>query len=304
MSAFDTANDLPWRGIGLRILSGLLFAGMIVMVKALSEEVPLGEIVFFRSAFALIPLVVFLRMRGEFPSGLRSGRPWGHVLRSGFGCAAMFTSFASIARLPVAEAMLISYLSPVLTAVAGVILLGERATVFRVGGIALGLAGVAVLVGPEIGAGPMDETRLAGLAFGVLTAILTSLALAMTRSLARTGESPGAIAFYFAVTSALAGLATLPGGWILPSAQAVTFLVLAGIFGGFAHIAMTLAFKYAEASRMAPFEYVTLIWAVLTDLVIFGLPLAPAFFLALPLVLFGAGFAAMERRRPLGPVPA
>ncbi|WP_253913131.1 DMT family transporter [Pseudoruegeria sp. HB172150] len=289
-------TDRPFRGILLRLLSGFLFAAMVVMVKATSEEVPLGEIVFFRSAFALIPLIAFLWIRGEFPSGLRTKRPWGHVLRSGFGAAAMFTSFAAIARLPVAEATLIGYLSPVLTAIAGVILLGERMTIFRIGGVVLGLAGVAVLVWPELGGGVADDGRLAGLVLGVITAILTALALAMTRSLARN-ESPGAIAFYFALASAAAGLATLPGGWVMPLAQGFWFLVLAGIFGGFAHIAMTVAFRYAEASRLAPFEYVALIWAVLADLLIFGLPLAPAFFFALPLVLGGAAFAALERSR-------
>ncbi|WP_425051773.1 DMT family transporter [Psychromarinibacter sp. S121] len=300
MSAIDTPADIPLRGILLRLFSGFLFAGMVVMVKALSEDVPLGEIVFFRSAFALIPLVVFLRIRGEFPAGLRSKRPWGHVVRSGFGAAAMFTSFAAIARLPVAEATLIGYLSPVLTAVAGVVLLGERATVYRVVGVALGLAGVAVLVWPELGGGPADARRLTGLALGVATAVLTAMALAMTRSLARSGESPGAIAFYFALASAAAGLATLPGGWIMPSMQTLLFLVMAGIMGGFAHIAMTLAFRYAEASRLAPFEYVALIWAVLSDLLIFGLPLSPIFFLALPLLLGGAAVAAMEGRRRKG----
>ncbi|MFQ1702038.1 DMT family transporter [Loktanella agnita] len=283
------------RGIALRLLSGLLFAVMVIAVKMLSESVPLGEIVFFRSAFALIPLVIFLRLRDEFPAGLRTQRPWGHMLRSGFGALAMFTSFAAIARLPVAEATLIGYLSPVLTAIAGVLLLGERATIYRVGGIALGLAGVAALFGPQLGGGTFDARHLAGLGFGVVTAVLTSLALAMTRSLARTGESPGAIAFYFALCAALAGLLTLPGGWVMPSAQTLALLMLAGLFGGFAHIAMTLAFRYAEASRLAPFEYVALIWAMLADLVIFGLPLASAFLVALPLLLGGAALAAMER---------
>lgn len=50
--------DRPSLGVALRILSGLLFAGMLISVKAVSEDVPLGEIVFFRSAFALIPLVI------------------------------------------------------------------------------------------------------------------------------------------------------------------------------------------------------------------------------------------------------
>ncbi|MBL1420528.1 MAG: DMT family transporter [Alphaproteobacteria bacterium] len=302
MTEIDNSIDKPRRGILLRLLAGLLFAGMVVMIKAVSEKVPLGEIVFFRSAFAMIPLVIFLYLRREFPHGLRTKRPWSHVLRSGFGAAAMFTSFATIARLPVAEATVIGYLSPVLTAVAGVVLLGERATVYRIGGIALGLAGVMILVWPELGVGELDTRRFTGLILGVITAILTSLALSMTRSLARTTESPGAIAFYFALCSGLAGLATLPGGWIMPSADTLLLLVLAGLFGGFAHIAMTLAFRYAEASRLAAFEYVAIIWAVLTDLVIFSLPLAPAFLLALPLVLAGAAFAAMERstQKPAG----
>lgn len=293
----------PARGIALRLLSGLLFAAMTITVKLVSDDVPLGEIVFFRSAFAMIPLVIFLRLRAEFPGGLRTRRPWGHMLRSGFGGLAMFTSFAAIARLPVAEATLIGYLSPVLTAIVGVLLLGERATVFRAGGIALGLAGVAALVGSQLGQGDMDLRHLAGLGLGVATAVLTALALAMTRSLARSGESPGAIAFYFALWSALLGLTTLPGGWLMPSAPVLVLLVLAGLFGGFAHIAMTLAFRYAEASRLAPFEYVALIWAVLADLLIFGLPLAPAFLVALPLLLGGAALAAMERPPRTG-VPA
>ncbi|MBO6917415.1 MAG: DMT family transporter [Rhizobiaceae bacterium] len=282
-------------GIALRILSGLLFAAMVVVVKMVSEEVPLGEIVFFRSAFALFPLVIFLHIRGEFPHGLRSNRPWGHVLSSIFGVAAMFTSFATIARLPVAEATLISYLSPILTAIAGVMLLGERITTFRVCGIAFGLAGVVVLVLPELGVQELDMRRLIGLALGVITAILTALALPMTRKLARFGESPGTIAFYFAVTSTLGGLVTLwSGNWIMPETQTLILLILAGLFGGFAHIAMTLAFKYAEASRMAPFEYVTLIWVVLADVLIFSLPLSPAFLLALPIILTGVAIAALE----------
>ena len=291
-----TQSDHAGFGIMLRLLSGFLGAAMVVSVKAVSDDVPLGEIVFFRSAIAILPLVLFLWLRAEFPGGLRTKRPWGHVMRSGFGAIAMFTSFASIARLPIAEATLVSYLAPVLTAVAAVVLFGERMTPFRTGGLALGLAGVAVLVWPELGGGEIDQRRMVGLGLGVITAVLTALALAMTRDLVRT-DSPGSVAFWFAITSAAAGLLTLPAGWVMPSGSVLGLLVLAGLFGGCAHIAMTLAFRYTEASRLAPFEYVALIWPVLADLLIFHLPLAPAFLLALPLVLSGAALAAMEGRR-------
>ncbi len=287
-------SERPALGIALRILSGFLFAAMVVCIKAVSLDVPLGQVVFFRSFFALIPLVFFLSLRGEFPAGLRTQRPLGHMLRSGLGALAMFASFASIARLPVAEATLVGHLAPVFTALAAAMILGERLTLWRIGGVAMGLAGVLALVWPELGQSETDMRRLAGYGYGLAMAVLTAFALIMVRSLNRT-ESPGAIAFWFVVVSMLGGIATLPWGWVLPNATTLALLVLSGLFGGMAHIAMTLAFRNAEASRLAPFEYIALIWPVLADLLIFRLNLAPAFFLALPLVLGGAALAALER---------
>lgn len=77
----------------------------------------------------------------------------------------------------------------------------------------------------------------------------------------------------------------------------VWLLVLSGLFGGSAHIAMTLALRYAEASRLAPFEYIALVWPVLADWLLFGLPVSSGFLLALPLLLSGVGLATLEGRR-------
>lgn len=222
-------------GMRLRLLSGVFATGMVICVKAL-PAIPLGEIVFFRSFFALIPLVVFLWMRREFPAGLRTRRPFGHLLRSVLGAAAMFTSFATIARLPVAEATLISYLSPPFTAVLAAIALREVLTPLRIAALVLGLSGVAVLVAPDLTGSVWDGARVAGYALGALTAMLTASALVMVRNLALS-ESPGAIAFYFAVASMIGGLATLPLGWTLPDGRDMAMLVASGLFGGLAHIA-------------------------------------------------------------------
>lgn len=290
-----TRQDNPTLGISLRILSGVLFTGMVICVKAVSEAAPLGQIVFFRSLFALIPLVIFLMVRHEFPSGLRTTRPVGHLVRSFFGTAAMFASFASMALLPLAEAVLLAQLAPVLTAITAVVVLSERLTKWRVMGLAFGLAGVVVLVWPDIGGGTADARRLLGIGLGLLTALLTAFALIMVRSLTRT-ESPGAIAFYFVVASMTGGILTLPWGWVFPDLQTLVLLVLAGLFGGFAHIAMTLSFSFTQASRLAPFEYVALLWPVLADLLIFKLPLGTSFLFAVPLVLMGAVIAALEKK--------
>ncbi len=291
-----STSDRPTLGIYLRILSGLLGTGMFICVKGVSDSVPLGEIVFFRSFFAIIPLVVFLWIRKEFPGGLATKRPFAHFLRASFGALALFTSFAALSRLNIAEAILIAQLTPMLTAIAAVFLLSERLTVFRIGGIGLGFAGVMVLVWPELGIGSQDNTRLMGVALGLVSAVLSAFALIMVRRLNRT-ESPGAIALYFVLASMLGALLTIPWGWIMPKGEALIYLVAAGLFGGFAHIAMTLSFRFAEASKLAPFEYIALLWPLLADLLIFRLPIATTFVFAAPLVLAGAAFAAAEKGR-------
>ncbi len=291
-----TALDRPGLGVSLHILSGLLFAGMFVSVKAVSDEASLGQIVFFRSFFAIIPLVIFLWARGEFPGGMATKRPGAHFLRASFGALALFGSFAAVARLNLAEAILISQLSPILMALGAAYFLSERLTKWRIWGLVLGFAGVLVLVWPELMAPGQEGMRLTGYIIGLIAAGLAAIALIMVRSLNKT-ESPGAIALYFVLASMIGGIATLPWGWTLPDGQTFWFLVLSGLFGGFAHIAMTMAFRYAEALRLAPVEYVALLWPLLADLFIFHLSLTNSFILAAPLILAGAATAAMEKRR-------
>jgi len=287
------ATDRPSLGISLRILAGVLSAGMFICVKAVGTDVPLGEVVFFRSFFAVIPLIIFLWLRGEFPQGLATKRPFEHLLRSSFGALSLFTSFAALAYLSLAEALLIAQLSPMLMAVGAVVILSERLTIWRVCGILVGFVGVIVMVWPDLGGAGSDSARLLGIGLGLVSAVLSALALIMVRSLNQT-ESPGAIAMYFVVASMVGALCTLPWGWIIPDAQTTALLIGAGLFGGFGHIALTLSFRYAEASRLAPFEYIALLWPLLADLFIFRLQLSMTFLVAAPLILAGAIIAASE----------
>ena len=287
-------TDSTKHAIGLRVVSGIFMAGMYICVKAISEDVPIGEIVFFRSAFAIPPLIIFLWLRCEFPQGMATKRPIGHLLRASFGAMALFASFASLTRLNVAEAMLIAQLSPILMTIAAVFLLRERLTLRRLTGLFFGLTGVIVLVWPEIGKSQTSDVRLFGYGLALLSATLSALALIMVRRL-NTTESPGAIAFYFMLASMFGAVLTIPFGWLLPSGLTLLLLICAGLFGGLAHIALTLAFRYAEVSRLAPFEYIALLWPFLADLFIFEAPLLSGFLLALPLILLGGIVAVRER---------
>ena len=291
-----SAHDRPSLGISLRILSGLLSASMFICIKAAGPDMPLGEVVFFRSFFAIIPLTLFLWVRGEFPHGLATQKPVQHLLRSSFGAVALFTSFAALTYLTLAEAILIAQLSPMLIAIFAVIILSESLNVWRIASISVGFIGVVVLVWPELGSGFSNSTRLWGIGLALVSATLSAMALIMVRSLNKT-ESPGAIAMYFVIASMIGALCTVPWGWIVPDIATTAMLIGAGLFGGFGHIALTLSFRYAEASRLAPFEYLALFWPILADLFIFRLSLSTSFLLAAPLILAGAAVAAGERNR-------
>lgn len=279
--------------IVLRVVSGLLFAGMVVCVKYASDNAPTGQIVFFRSFFALIPLVAFLVVTREFPKGLYTKKPIGHLMRCLTGCAAMFGSFATLSYLPIAESYMISYLSPAIVAVLAGVLLQEDVNLVRWTAIILGILGTLVLVLPEVSSPNVDQNYLTGIGLGLLTAVITSFAVIQIRRLAKT-ENAGAIAFYFALTCAVFGLATAPFGWATPTQFEMFALISAGIFGGFAHIAMTLSFKYAEASKLAPFDYLALIWAVAAGFIFFDDLPGLTFYFALPLIAGGAVLVAFK----------
>jgi drug/metabolite transporter (DMT)-like permease len=267
--------------IGLRLAATGLFSGMSLCVRlAALEQAPVGQIVFFRSSVALAPIVLYLAWRGQFPSGLRTERPGGHLKRSLFGCAAMVFSFISLAHLPLALAAALGFLAPLLVIPFAIIALGERPGWIVVAAACLGFAGVGLMLAPALQGPALNRATLIGVAAGLLMAVTMAAAKVEIKALTAT-ESPGAIAFYFALVCALAGLASAPFGWMPAQGTALLFLIGAGVLGGLAHIAMTEAVARAPASTLAPFEYTAMIWALALDLLVFGL-------LPQPLSLVGA----------------
>ncbi|WP_052258794.1 MULTISPECIES: DMT family transporter [Aeromonas] len=291
----NTAESREAFGIALRIASTLAFALMAVCIKALGDDIPLGQVVFFRSALALIPLVGFLWWCGDLRHGLSTHRPLGHIIRCLAGATAMFTSFATLRLLPLAEANMLSYLSPVLLALMGWVFLHEGFGLRRAVAVLLGLAGGVALVVPAFG-GDLPEGSELGVMTGLVTALLTAIALLQVRRLTQAGEKAGAIAFWFTVVSALSGLCTAIFGWSCPTAGQWGLLIGAGMSGGIAHILMTLSFRHAEASALAPFEYLSVLWSVLLGGVLFSEIPSWSFLFACPLIVASAVIASVSKR--------
>lgn len=289
--------SIDFKGISLRIGATFFFTLMVLFIKWLSDEIPVGQVVFFRSAFAMIPLVLFLMWTREFPAGLKTKRPGSHVARCALGCLAMFASFASLKYLPLSHASIIGYMAPILAVVLAAILLKETVTEARWFGVLFGFAGMLVLILPTASNADTDTTYLIGVGLALAMAVLTAGAKIQIRSLALT-ENAGAIAFYFALTCTIAGLATLPFDWTSPSWQQLGLLICTGFTGGIAHILMTLSYQYSEISKLAAFEYLSLVFAVLADGFFFNIMPGIAFYLAATCIICATLVVALKDRTP------
>lgn len=289
--------SIDFKGISLRVGATFFFTLMVIFIKWLSDEIPVGQVVFFRSAFALIPLVLFLMWTRDFPSGLSTKRPGGHVARCILGCLAMFASFASLKYLPLSHASIIGYMAPILAVVLAGFLLKESVSAARWFGVVFGFLGMLVLVLPTASSAHVDVTYLTGVGLALAMAILTAGAKIQIRSLALT-ENAGAIAFYFALTCTLAGLVTLPFAWATPSWNQLGLLVCTGFAGGIAHIMMTLSYQYSEISKLAAFEYLALVFAVIADALFFDVLPEPAFYAAAACIICATLVVALKDKTP------
>ncbi|MDP3417082.1 DMT family transporter [Falsiroseomonas sp.] len=294
-------REHPMWGIALRLTATLLFTVMGLQVRLASAEAPVGQIVFHRSAWALIPVLAYLTWRGQFPRGLRTRNPLGHVRRSMYGCASMFFSFLSLSKLPLALATALSFLAPLLAVPAGMIFLRERPGLLVGGAAVLGFGGVLLMLLPAFIGPTLDADTLIGVGAGLATAATVLGARVEVKRLTAT-ELPGTIVLYFSLVCAAGGLATWPFGWADVTGTGFLYLVGAGFAGGLAHICMTEAVARAPISLLAPFEYTALLWAVLFDLLIFGLVPALPSLLGAVLIVAAAVLVVFADR--LGPVLA
>lgn len=261
----------PLRGISLKIGSVLIFIVMASLIKATAQHVPPGQAVFFRSFFAIPVIIAWLILRREMATGFRVNQPMGHVWRGVVGTMAMGLGFAGLAYLPLPEVTAIGYAAPLLTVVFAAMFLGEEVRAFRIGAVVLGMVGVMIVIWPRLtvvpGAAGEAETLGAILVLG--GAVFAALAQVFVRKLVNTEKTP-AIVFYFSLTATCLSLVTVPFGWVWPTAFETMLLVSAGLLGGLGQILLTSSYREADASVVAPFDYASMIFALLIGYFVFA----------------------------------
>ncbi|MBV9346339.1 MAG: DMT family transporter [Pseudolabrys sp.] len=292
-----------FKAIGLKLASALLFTIMQAMVRIMGQVAPVGQIVFFRALFAIVPVVVIYAFRRELMQAVRTNRPFGHIGRGTLSVVGMFSNFASLARLPLADATAISFASPLITVALAAWILKERVRIYRWSAVVVGFTGVIVMLVPHFdfshyssGAGLAVAT--AGAIFALLAALFNAGTVIQTRRLTSSETTPS-IVFYFSLSCAIAGAVTLPFAWHTPSWGELAMLVSMGILGGIAHLILTESYRFASASVLAPFDYSAMLWALIFGFWLFGeLPTALVYVGAA--IVAGAGLFVIWRERQLG----
>ena len=291
----------PLRGILLKVLSVCIFVAMAAIIKATADDVPPGQAVFFRSLFAAPVIVIWLMWRRELSQGLRVRDPMGHVWRGAIGVTAMGLGFTGLGLLPFPEVTAIGYAAPLLTVIFAAMFLGEEVRAFRLSTVAIGMVGVMIVLSPRLtlaDEGGIGAVETLGAVVTLMGAVFNALAQVQVRKLVAT-EGTAAIVFWFSITAAVMSLLTLPWGWAIPSPGVAAMLVLAGVLGGIGQILLTSSYRFADASLVAPFEYTSMILALIVGYAIFA-EVPTLTMLGGAAIIILAGVLIIWRERQLG----
>lgn len=288
-------------GIVLKVLSVAVFVAMSTMIK-LAGDLPAGQIVFFRSFFAIFPILVFLGAKGELRRAFLTSRPLGHAARGMVGVCSMFFTFYALIRLPLPEAITLNYAQPLLVVLFSALFLGETIRVYRWSAVVVGLVGVVIISWPKLtllrsGLGLGDQEVL-GVAAALGGAAASAVAMLLVRSLVHS-ERTATIVLWFSLTASLISLLSIPFGWQSLTLSQALLLIGAGFCGGFAQILMTAAYRHAEASVVAPFEYSSMVLGIVVGYFVFS-ELPTLHMLVGGLIVVAAGLFVIWRERRLG----
>jgi drug/metabolite transporter (DMT)-like permease len=233
------------------ITAELMFACMGATIRHLSAELNNGMLVFARNLIGLAFVAAIIAAPGW--RQLRTRVPHLHLLRGTAGLGAMYCFFYAIAHMPLADAMLLKLTAPLFMPLVALVWLGERFTWHVVVALAVGFAGVTVILVPDFS--QMAPVAMIALLGGALAAVakVTVRRLSATEPASRT-------VFYFAAIGTLVSLVPLIWLWQIPSETALWWLIALGAFATSGQLLLTRGMGCAPAARLGPFTFFSVLF--------------------------------------------
>lgn len=245
--------------------ASIAFSVMVAGVKMAAATLPSLEIVFFRSLFG--SLMMFLFMMKRKVSFL--GRPEDRkllLLRGVAGFLALSLHFYTLAVLPVGTAVILNYTGPIFVAILAMFVLGEKPGFLLISMVLISFFGLYLLIKPEV---RIDPTQGAAIALAILSGLFAAVAVISIQSIRRR-ESPLTIIFSFTAVSTIGSLFYLPFGFRWPAGNEWIALIVIALGSFYGQLWMTIAYRRASASVVAPFAYLTPLLSFLYGLVLWN----------------------------------
>ncbi len=262
----------PIRGISFKLISVAFFLVMQTCIKSAGPDVPAGQISFFRSTFAIVPIVIYLAWLRSLSSAFYTKNLTGHFKRGFLGIVSMICGFYGLTLLPLPEFIAIGYASPLMAVVFAAVMLKETVRIYRWSAVIVGMTGVIIILWPKLTL-LQEGGFAAGEGIGALSvllgAVLGGLAMVQVRQLVVT-EKTATIVLYFSLTGSLLSALSLPFDWEWLNMQQTMLLMTCGVAGGIAQILLTESYRHAEVSTIAPFEYSSILFGIAISYVLFG----------------------------------
>lgn len=244
--ATSIANNTVIRAILLMVISTVLFGVMAVCIRFASKQLHPFEIAFFRSFFGFVFALPLLYRHGF--GILRTDKFSFYFLRCCVGIVSMLAGFWAIVNMPLAQAIAISYSTPLFVTIGAVLVLGEIVRIRRWTAVIVGFFGVVILLHP--GAGDFNATSLIAL----LAAVMSASTAISVKFLSRT-EKSDAIVLYTTMFWVPLSLVPALFYWTMPVGVVWLWIVLAGLLGTIAHLCWTRALKLGDASMLTPISF-------------------------------------------------
>lgn len=257
------AGPQSGRAIALVLVAVVLFSVYNALSKWLAGAYDPLQIVFFRGLFGLVPVLLLVAWEGGGPASLRSRRPGLQVARAGLALGANVCFILSYRAMPLADAVAIGYAAPIFVTMLSVPLLAERVGLRRWSAVVVGFLGVLLIARP--GVGVFEPAAL----FAITGTLLYAGTIITTRQLGGVDPAVATMAHstgFYAVACALA----LPFVWVMPSLVDLGLFVALGGVAGIGMFCFIQAYRLAEASTLAPFDYTAMVWATVFGFLIWG----------------------------------
>ena len=250
------------RGIAYMVLALLLLTLADAATKWLGDTLPVWQIVCLRAVFIFIPVGILVARTGGVAS-LRVHDRRGLSIRVFYYIGSTTLIATSMILLPLADAATLLFAGPLFVTALAPFMLGEHIGWRRWCAVLVGFIGVVIMLRPTPEA--MQPLALVP----IVAALFSTFRDIATRRISAT-ETTNAIMVWSTLGLVIAGLLTIPFGWVAVGWIDLSLLAFAGILGGIAHILMVEAFRVAEAALVSPFKYSAVIWAVALGYFIWG----------------------------------